>query len=132
MSSHEPSSQPSTDAPAYQTYYVLAADMATYDGDETIRCCQTVLASAQDWCEALDVARNALEEGLAPIAAFGREELLAMIGALTSQPLGPGEAYNLDHLKTDVEMAALREEARASFLPTAPSPAHASADDEPF
>ena len=116
MPTHEPPSPPPasapTPAPAYQTYYVIAADMATYDGEETIRHCQMVLASAQDSYEACDLARNALEEGLAPVVAFDRAELLAMIDTLTSQPLASGAAYNLDHCKTDVEMAALREEAK--------------------
>ncbi len=109
---HGSPNQSPVPTPAYQTYYVVAADMATYDGDETISCCQMVLVSAQDSSEACDLARNALEEGLAPVAAFDRAELLGMIDALTSRPLAPGASYNLDHRKTDMEMTALREESK--------------------
>lgn len=88
MSSTQPQSQP-PDTSAHQTYYVVAADMSSFDGVETINCCQMVLASAPNTSDACDVARDALEEGMAPIAAFDREELLAMVDTLLHHPLQP-------------------------------------------
>ena len=108
MPSNEPQPPPPADDSKYQTYYVVAGDMSSFDGDATVRYCQMVLASAQDSYEACDIARNALEDGLAPIAAFDRQELLAMVDTLASHPLAPGAAYNLSHDKTETEMAALR------------------------
>ncbi len=110
----EPSTQPPANAPAHQLYYVLAADMATYNGHEmTIEGYQMVLASAEDEFEACDLARNALEEGLIPITAFSRGELLEIADTLLCHPpLPPGRSYNLSHGKTDEEMAELRAEAQ--------------------
>ena len=72
-----------------------------------------VLASAADEFEACDTARSALEEGLVPIVAYRREELLKIADELLHHPpLPPGKSYNLSHHKTDEEMAELRANAR--------------------
>ena len=106
--------QPPANVPAHQLYYVLAADMATYnDYEMTIEGYQMVLASAEDEFEACDIARNALEEGLVPITAYSRGELLEIADTLLRHPpLPPGRSYNLSHCKTDEEMAELRADAR--------------------
>ena len=94
-----------------QMYYVVAVDMATYDSHAaTIESYQAVLASAEDEYRACDAARGALEDGMIPIAAFDRTELLAMVEALASQPLRPGEVYNLSHQMTGAEMRAWLDE----------------------
>ena len=113
MPNHPPTPPPAN-APAHHLYYVLAADMAFYNAHEmTIEGYQMVLASAEDEYEACDVARNALEEGVLPIAAYNREDLLKMADELLRHPpLPPGKSYNLAHQKTDEEMAELREDAR--------------------
>ena len=106
--------QPPANALVHQPYYVLAADMATYNGhEETIDDYHLVLAAAEDGFAACDIARNALEEGLVPIVAFSRKDLLEMADALLHHPpLLPGKSYNLAHHKTDEEMAELRADAR--------------------
>ena len=111
--------QPPTNVPACQLYYVLAADMAMYNDHEmTIEGYQMVLASAEDEFEACDIARNALEEGLVPIVAYSREELLRIADELLHHPpLLPGKSFNLAHQKTDEEMAELRADARMAGKP---------------
>lgn len=113
MPNHLPTPSPAN-APTHHLYYVLAADMATYNGHEkTIEGYQMVLASAEDEYEACDLARNALEEGLVPIVAYSHGDLLEMADALLRHPpLPPGKSYNLDHCKTDEEMAELRADAQ--------------------
>ncbi len=120
-------SHPTADALAYQTYYVVAGDMSTRNHEGLIQGCQMVLVSAQDSYEACDVALNALEAGLAPIAAFDRADLLHILDTLARHALRPGESYNLDHLKTDAEMTAMREECRNDMLDAATGPQHEKA-----
>ncbi len=105
MPPNEPSVQPYATTATHQTYYVVAGELSTYDGSGIVHGCQMVLASAEDPTEACDIARNALEEGLAPIAAFDRAGLLAMVDTLERHPLQPGQAYNLDFGMTEAEMA---------------------------
>lgn len=110
----QPSNQTPEPLTAHQSYYVVAADLASLDSHElTIGDYQLVVASAQDDAEACDVARHALEEGLVPVVAFSREDLLAALRTLAGHPLAPGASYNLAHRRTDQEMAKLRAELAA-------------------
>lgn len=110
MPSNEPAVQPAVNTSTHQIYCVLASELTTHDSPGTLHQCQTVLVSAQDEHEALELARDALEEGFAPCAAFGHDDLLALAQTLASRPLKPGESYNLNHGMSGAEMTAQRTE----------------------
>ena len=94
---------------AHQTYLVVAADTNIEAGPGAWHSVQTVLASASNGFDACEIARDALEEGFEPHAAFTRAELLSLVEALTHHPLAPGEAYNRDYEKSGAKMIAQRE-----------------------
>lgn len=94
----------------FHNYLVVAADMATYDGD-AIDGCQLVMTSAQTDENALTTARTALEDGFIPVAAFRADELRQLADQLATRALKPGGSYNLSSDMTDAEMSALDAEA---------------------
>ena len=91
-------------------YLVVAADMATYNGN-TIDGCQLVMTSAESAEDALGTARAVLEEGFIPVAAFVVGELRLLAEQLGARVLKPGGSYNLATELTDAEVAAQAAEA---------------------
>lgn len=80
----------------HRTFYVIAADMATYDGATlTINNHDVVLVSAERPEDALELSRSAIEDGYAPVAALDEEDLRKALSHLERIDVKPGEAVNL-------------------------------------